>query len=324
MSKPPQKPSPMGQTDLNLRIIASKSPDEGLTEARRSSVRYNPGEGDDWDLTPVVTDSSKLDMGFFRTLLSSSEERNFVEGCRDLVFAKEAQALEHLLKARELPDAAFLAGFIALRRDRVDDAKDLLEHALAHNERLGEQFSEHGMVVMLSIPVTEEYSALVLPDRTGALLGLVEVYQRQGDWEAAFAAIQSLMEALPDDVTVRLSFSELLLEGHPDPAYAHDKVLRLSEGIEGTTKFHAALALYRGRALRETGQVEAARALLRHTLDTTPRLDARLGEALKYALALCLELLGDTVAADNLRKEIALSDADYAPPTIVPKGLPES
>jgi len=61
----------------------------------------------------------------------------------------------------------------------------------------------------------DKLSAHVAPDLRGVLLGLVEVYQRQERWEDATACLERLQRLEPDDVVVKLSLAELLLQARP-------------------------------------------------------------------------------------------------------------
>jgi len=127
----------------------------------------------------------------------------------------------------------------------------------------------------------DEISAHVCPDLRRVLLGLVEVYQRQERWQAAIACLERLRRLEPDDVVVKLSLAELLLDlsacdsqtgAHPSDLPAPrlrqagknvcQKVVRLVEGIENETPIHAALMLYKAKALRHLGLATAARDTL--------------------------------------------------------------
>jgi len=111
-------------------------------------------------------------------------------------------------------------------------------------------FSKYGISATMSLPITDEVSAHVGPDLRGVLLGLVEVYQRQERWEDAIACLERLERLEPDDVVVKLSLAELLLDARPGDKNVCRKIVRLAEGIENETPVHTALLLYKARALR--------------------------------------------------------------------------
>jgi len=107
-----------------------------------------------------------------------------------------------------------------------------------------------------------EVSAHVGPDLRGVLLDLVEVYQRQERWEDAIACLERLRRLEPDDVVVKLSLADLLVDAHPGDKTVRRKVVRLASGLENETPVHTALLLYKARALRGLGLLIAAREIL--------------------------------------------------------------
>src|SRR5690606_8484430 len=170
--------------------------------------------------------------------------------------------LEHLEKAVHLADGAYLAGFLALKQQRLDEAADYLAKAAAQHGRLGRFFSKYGISATMHLPVTDEVSAHVDPDLRGVLLGLVEVYQRLGRGEEAISCLERLREPEPEDVVVKLSLAELLLEVGAGDEQARQKVVQLAEDIENETPVHTALLLYKARARRGLGLLIAARETL--------------------------------------------------------------
>ena len=115
----------------------------------------------------------------------------------------------------------------------------------------------------MSLPITDEVSAHVGPDLRGVLLGLAKVYQRQERWQDAIACLEKLQRIEPDDVVVKLSLAELLLDAHLDDKKVCQKVVRLAEGIENEAPIHTALMLYKAKALRHLALATAARGINR-------------------------------------------------------------
>ena len=79
----------------------------------------------------AVTQRDKLSLGFFQRLMTPAEERRFVDGIRALNDGNQDMALSALEDAHGLPDAAWMAGMIRLRREEFDRAKAHFRHALA-------------------------------------------------------------------------------------------------------------------------------------------------------------------------------------------------
>ncbi|RLB90625.1 MAG: DUF4236 domain-containing protein, partial [Deltaproteobacteria bacterium] len=184
---------------------------------------------------PSVRPEDRLTLGFFKRLVTPDDEETLVDGCRELVLGDEDKALQHLEQAVHLADGAYLAGFLAFKKERLEEAADYLTTAAEKHSRLGRYFSKYGISATMSLPITGEVSAHVGPDLRGVLLGLVEVYQRQERWQDAIACLERLRRLEPNDVVVRLSLVELLLDAHPGDKNICQKVVRLVEGIENET-----------------------------------------------------------------------------------------
>jgi len=145
----------------------------GRSSGRRSTSYSAPA-------VPTVRPEDRLTLGFFKRLITPDDEEALVDGCRELVLGNEEKALEHLEKAVHLADGAYLAGFLALKQEQLEEAANYLATAAEKHSRLGRYFSKYGISATMSLPITDEVSAYVGPDLRGVLLGLVEVYQRVG------------------------------------------------------------------------------------------------------------------------------------------------
>ncbi|GAB4257435.1 MAG: hypothetical protein Kow00122_15290 [Thermoleophilia bacterium] len=156
------------------------------------------------------------------------------------------------------------------------------------------------------------------------MLGLVEAYQRLGRRREAVACLERLQELEPADVVVKLSLAELLLEadppesstprgGPPQPAGGDvlQRVVRLAEGIENETPVHAALLLYKARALRGLGLLEAARKTLTGALRRSKGRSEELLQALRYERALVYEGLGQRRRARSELEKLYAEAPDY-------------
>ena len=78
----------------------------------------------------------------------------------------------------------------------------------------------------------------------------------------AIASLERLRRLEPDDVVVKLSLAELLLDARPGDKNVCRKVVRLAESIENETPVHTALLLYKASALRGLEVLDAARETL--------------------------------------------------------------
>ena len=286
----------------------------------RSGSRRNASS-----VAPAVTSArpeDRLTLGFFKRLITPDDEETLVDGCRELVLGNEDKALEHLEKAVHLADGAYLAGFLALKKERLEEAATYLATAAdlpaaqgtaqaGKHSRLGRYFSKYGISATMSLPITDEVSAHVGPDLRGVLLGLVEVYQRQERWQDAIACLERLRRLEPDDVVVKLSLAELLLDAHPGDKNVCQKVVRLVEGIENETPIHAALMLYKAKALRRLGLATAARDTLTAALRRKKGRSEELLKALRYERALVYEDLGQHRRSRSELEKLYAEAPDY-------------
>jgi len=260
---------------------------------------------------PTVRPEDRLTLGFFKRLITPDDEEALVDGCRELVLGNEEKALEHLEKAVHLADGAYLAGFLALKKERLEEAANYLEAAAEKHRRLGTHFAKYGISAVMSLPITDEVSAHVGPDLRGVLLGLVEIYQRQARWQDAIAYLEKLRRLEPDDVVVKLSLAELLLTTRPGDKNVCRKIVRLAEGIENETPVHTALLLYKARALRGLGLLIAARDTLTGALRRKKGRSEELLRALRYERVLVYEDLGKPRRARAELEKLYAEDPDY-------------
>ena len=210
----------------------------------------------------IIADEHRLTLGYLKRLVTPDDEEAFVDGCRELVRGKETAALTHLLTALHLADAAWLAGMIALGKRRYGEAAEYLLRATGRERQLGKLFRKYGIVARLGLNITERIRAYVGPHLRGALLALGEAYQYLNRSEEALACLKRLSKLAPHDPVVRASYIELLT----DVADGDERMLRqavaVGEGINNESDVHAAILLYKARALAGLGMHEAARDTL--------------------------------------------------------------
>jgi len=253
----------------------------------------------------------KLDLGFFERLLTPKGERAFVDGCKEYVTGRASQAMTHLRQAAHLADGAFLAGFLALEAGQFAEAATYLKQAAARPTSLGKHFAKYGLNVQLSLPITEEVTAHITPSRRGALLGLVEAYQRQGKVKEALACLKQLRRDTPDDVVVNLSMAELVYEAAPNDKRLARQIVTLAGDVKNQSCVHAALMLYKARALRTLGLNTAAREVLTAALRKKRGRGEELRRALRYERACLYHDLGQHRRARSEFEKLYAEAPDY-------------
>jgi tetratricopeptide (TPR) repeat protein len=218
--------------------------------------RQRAGRGDAAP-APKVPQRDRLKLGFFQRLMTPAEEKRFIDGIRALNDGDQNAAVAALEEARDLPDAAWMAGMIRLRREEFDTAKSHFQHALGRLGDLGTLFEKYEIAAQASLPITSDIFAHVFPRERGTRLALVEIAQLQGRHEDAMAHLERLLEIDPSDPVVLLSFAELALDTPEDRALM-DRVVRATAHVDNETPVDTAILLYRGQALAALDLPDAA------------------------------------------------------------------
>lgn len=253
----------------------------------------------------------RLTLGFLKRIVTPDDEKALVDGCREWLLKNEEKALQHFVRASHLADGALLAGFLSLKYGFKANAEGYFLTAINQHTHLGRYFSKYGISAGISIPITEEISAEVGLDIRGALLGLVEVYQLEKQWKDAVVTLEKLQQIEAEDIVVKLSFVELLLDAYPNNKKICQKVVKLIGAIENETPIHTALFLYKGMALRCLGMLIAARETLTIASRRKKARPIELLRAIHYERALVYEDLGQKTRMRAELEKIYADAPDY-------------
>jgi len=258
-------------------------------------------------------EQAQVPSDFFDRLTTTAEQKALAEGCRALAQGDEEKALGHLQDATHLADGAFLAGFLALKKGYLAKASQYLETAAEHERDLGRYLSEYGLAATMDLAITEELLAHVGPDIRGVLLALAEAYQAQERARDAIACLERLQQLEPEDVVVKLSLAELLIEEEAQTGgqAIYRKVMQLSEGVENDTAVHTALLLYKAQALRGLGFLDGALEVLSEAVKRKKDRSDELLKALRYQRALVYEGLRQDRKARAEWEKLYAEDPDY-------------
>lgn len=260
--------------------------------------------------TPHVPQRDRLKLSFFQRLKTPAEEKRFIDGIRVLNEGNLNAALAALEEARNLPDSAWMAGMIRLRREDFDQAKTHFHYALSRLGDLGTLFAKYEIAAQASLPITADVFAHVFPRERGTRLALVEIAQIQGRHDEAMAHIERLLQIDPRDPVVLLSFAELALD-RPDDRALMDRVVRATAHVENETPVDTGLLLYRGKALAALGMADAAIEVL--TLANRRRKDRPEGLLLqiRYERAVLHEQAGRKAQARREFERIYAENTEF-------------
>lgn len=260
---------------------------------------------------PAPPPADPLDMGRIAWMMLPAQEKAFVSGLRKLRDGDHPGAIRHFSASGDNPDALALAGFLHIARQEWRNAANVLHRALGLKSRLGAMLGKYRVTPEITLAVTDEITAHLAVTRRGALLALTEAHQRLEEWQQAIEALKALLRYDRDDVLVRLSLAELLLEAYPGDTRAMRYAAGLGEGVENATAIHAALLLYRARALRGLGLPTAARETLTPALRRTRERPPELLRALRYERVLAYEAEGNSTAMRRDLERLYAEDPRY-------------
>jgi len=280
------------------------------TEASTSSASAPPPASAQAP-APAVPEKDRLAPNHFDNLSLPDDQKALAAGCQALASGNEDAAFAQLQKATHLADGAFLAGFLALKKGRLDEAIKDLTAAAGQDKELGRYLSNYGVAATMSLAITEQVAAHIEPNLHGVLLALAEAYQAQKRPADAIATLEQLRQLTPDDVVARLSLAELLLEGNSSNKETLQKVVKLTEGVENESAVHAALLFYKAQALRELGLFDAAADVLTGALARKKDRPDELLRALRYERALVYEQQGQAKRARTELEKIYAEDPNY-------------
>ncbi len=280
-----------------LYLLTPAEPESLVALARRLFGKSPRGRGKPPEMLLPSPPPEKLTLGFFEKLQADDAEEAFVEGCRLIVLEKDSEAYDNLLRSISHLDGQFLAGFLAIKFKEYAKGVHLLREVLADVYTLGRLFNDYRLVPQILLPVTREVCALALADRRGVLLGLVECYQQLDQWASARECLRDLIAMERGDLISALSLCEMLLDVEDASGDGAREVCALTQDLQNDTEVHAALLLYRARALRQLGHAKAARTLMNYVLRKAKDRSSEILYYLRYERALACQEMGDHRAA---------------------------
>lgn len=287
-----------------------RSSSRGGNGRRRASRARQPSPDGQAPPVPTVRPEDRLTLGFFRRLLTPRGEEDFVDGMRHVVTGNEKKAYEYLRRAVHIPDAAFMAGMLALKFERYREAEQYLGYARQKRTGLGRYFRKYDVDAAVSVPITERISAQVGPTMRGVLLGLAEAHQAQGKGRGAIDDLKQLHRQSPDDPVVLLALVESLVEDVGDKRACQQGV-RLTQSVDNESEIHAAILLWKGKALRKLGLHTAARDALTVAFRRNKGRSGELLRAIRYERAVVYEELGQKKRARRELERIYAEAPDY-------------
>ena len=127
----------------------------------------------------------------------------------------------------------------------------------------------------------------------------------------ALECLKQLRRDTPDDVVVNLSMAELVYEAAPNDKCLAKQIVTLAGDVKNESCVHAALMLYKARALRTLGLNTAAREVLTAALRKERGRSEDLLRALRYERACLYQDLGQAARARSEFERLYAEDPGY-------------
>jgi tetratricopeptide (TPR) repeat protein len=193
--------------------------------------------------------STGPDLGLFRRMFTSPEERQLVDGLRLFLAGDTAKAYQLFSSCSSPLDAVFMRGFIALGQGTYLDAEKNLVRCRATHEDLGKAIGKYMQDFTLSLRVTDYIDASVDVDDRGAALALVEALQAQQKFDEAIQVARDLWNRNATDTVICLSLCELVIANPSASSTDLDDIVQMSSTILNDDPIHTNILYLRGAAM---------------------------------------------------------------------------
>lgn len=289
-------------------------PGTGFYYTSRSSLSSGRGRARSQSppAQPAPQPKDQVDLGFFTRLFTSASEQAWADGLKTMLEGDEQKAYGTLAGHTPMEaDSAFVAGILALKLGHIEASIQHLREAYEKRGELGKLFQKYGLAPQFDIQITDDVRALIGADVRGVLLALVEAFQIMNRPKDAMSCLEHLLRLDEDDVVVKVSMAELLLEHAHGNKNVLDRVVRLSQGVENESEVHGTLLLFRAQALRQMGLLQGARDTLTPLLRRKKNRPDSLLHAIRYERALVYEESGKKKQARKDLERIYAQDPDF-------------
>jgi len=277
----------------------------------RSKTKKSTKEKTNQKTNAIQLTEQRLDLGFFKHLMLSENEKSFIGGCRLYIRRNIQEAYQQFQKSAKLADGAFMAGFLALKQEEYNNAETYFLQALQNSKTLGKYFDKYQLDISVSLPITEEIAASIVPGERGIMLALVEVYQKLGKPKEAVQYLKKMRKLDSDDIIVKISLAEILYEAAPMNKKYCQEIVKLADGVTNSTAMDSALLLYKAKALRQLGMPHAAEEVIKAALSRKKDRSDELLRALRYERAIVYEEIGKKSQARTEWEKLYAESPDY-------------
>lgn len=252
---------------------------------------------------------NNLDIGFFSSLFISGDEKFFIEGIKALLKEDISSAIASLSQIPDNPDACFVLAVLYLNSKEYQLCQDSLNHIFKHKSKLGVLFHKYNLDLNLSFPITDLFFVNLEPSLFAVELLRVEVYQHTRDISSACNLLLELYKKDNTNLVIKISLSELVLSSSPNNSPWLKTLITMTEGIENESPVHTVLLYYRGLALKNLKQYDAAQNIFTSIARKQKDRDPRLIRTIQEERVRIYELQGQKAAAQKILNKLTSEDS---------------
>lgn len=253
--------------------------------------------------TLIADVEKKLTLSFLDRIFKTSTEINLIDGLRYFIQGQYDHAQKCLVKALTIPDAAFFAGFIALTKEKYTDAVEALTTALKQKAHLGKAFEHLEIKIHFRLSITDNIDLHISkPSERAVLFALAEAYQGIKNYQAAVDALSQLAILSPEDLIVKNSLAEVILEACPETDNADEMfyyVIDMAKGVENNSSTAASLLYFCGCAQTKLKLYDSAISTFSALVNKSTELNPELLNEIHYQRGITFWNAGDKIKAQE-------------------------
>jgi len=236
--------------------------------------------------------SLPIKLGFFEKLFMPEEEVAFVEGVNAMSKGQKAEALANFHKAASIPDSYFCAALYLFQEKEYEPAIRYFTRVLKKHAGLGKLLRKYGIRSYSQLTICHglKFAVTLDLDRIKVVTGYGHLMA--GDREKAARYFKNVLASQPQQVDILLACIYGIFATIKVDEEMCKKIVELTREVERQSEHHAAVLMYKARALRKLGLHTAARDELSSVIRKKSILTDRLELALRYERSLVYEAMG--------------------------------
>ena len=254
---------------------------------------------------------SYVKLGFFQQMLLSPQEKQLLNGLKAFLSGNNDVAFQLFQKGSDLPDCAFMCGFLALGRDDYRTAEGYLRQCEANIGEIGKAIGKIDANLELLLEITDYIEAPVSADQRGLGLSLIEAYQHLDKYNEAMLILERLWNNNPSDKVICLSLIDLVSLAPVSSKRQLNDVVDMTKTIENEDPIDTNILYLRAYALYRLDLTEAAITQLSAILRKTKNRPELLMLDIRYLRAQMYEELNQTAKAKKDYQNIYMINPTY-------------